>query len=74
MIKAYESARPTAMERYLLSYHPCIQEIQATIAYVHMNGCDTQVMVSDPAGVRSFRCTCPSLRSDGPELTCLADP
>ena len=40
------------LEHVVPSKQPWVQEIQMTMAYVHMNNCDTQVVVTDLLGVR----------------------
>lgn len=56
MLKAYERIHPMTLERCRAPDHPCIQEIQTTIAYVHMHNCDTQIIASDLCGVNCFSC------------------
>lgn len=52
MLVIEEEFRPFTFENKLPEDHPCIKQIQATVAYVHQNRCDTQVIVADAVGVR----------------------
>ena len=45
------------LDHVVPSKQPWVQEIQTTTAYVRMNNCDTQIVVTDLLGVRVL-CFC----------------